>query len=43
MPLPENNIILFYWTAPKAVSFLLYGICRLLPLQTYSFGGIIAL
>lgn len=27
----------------KAVSFLLYGICRLLPLQTYSFGGIIAL
>ena len=21
MPFPENNIILFYWTAPQAVSF----------------------
>ena len=25
MPFPENNIILFYWTAPKGVLFI-YGV-----------------
>ena len=25
MPLPENIIILFYWTAPKAASFVFSG------------------
>lgn len=23
MPFPENNIILFYWTAPKGAGFLM--------------------